>query len=179
MGLGGTVAMSLITGCYIDLIYRANTSSCGPEQLKDGPQMERGPSGEVVWEQLEQQRLIVTALPKKKNNKKKTSSHPDSNFSPDSLMTLMRRLQGWKGHSKHRFKRTESVCDPAPPVTQALELNFQPGQFSKPSYSFAKCQSHFKHVWWRDSERGEEGKKTRQLAKLVQLQTEWGDSLYA
>lgn len=31
MGLGGAVAMSLITGCYIDLIYRTNTSSCGPE----------------------------------------------------------------------------------------------------------------------------------------------------
>ncbi len=31
MGPGGAVAMSLITGCYIDLIYRINTSSCGPE----------------------------------------------------------------------------------------------------------------------------------------------------
>lgn len=71
MGLGGTVAMSLITGCYIDLIYRANTSSCGPEQLKDGPQMEGGPSGGGGLRTTEQQRLIVPYLKKTKKTKQR------------------------------------------------------------------------------------------------------------
>lgn len=178
MGLGGTVAMSLITGCYIDLIYRANTSSCGPEQLKDGPQMERGSSGAVVWEQLEQQRLIVTALPKKKKKKNLLASRLKlltrlsidvNEETPGLIRSLKAQVQTYRVGM-----RPCTSCDSgagiklsARPIFKALIFLCQMPE---------PLQTRLMERQW---ERGGGKKKTRQLAKLVQLQTEWGDSLYA
>lgn len=113
MGLGGTVAMSLITGCYIDLIYRANTSSCGPEQLKDGPQMEGGPSGGGGLRTTGTAK-VDCALPKKKLKKKQRQ------------FFLASRLKLHTGHSNDVNEKTPGLIRSLKAQVQTYRVGMRP-----------------------------------------------------